>query len=258
MNINYIEKLFNFKDKIILISGTSGLLGSSLTKLFLELGSKVIGIDIKKQNIKHKNFFHLSFDISNEKKVKDSLKKIIKQFKKIDVIINNAGISFFTKFEQRTKLEMNKTFNVNIIGTINLCKNYFILHKKLSLKQCKIINIGSIYGSLSPDFRIYGKKDNFNSEVYGITKAGVTQLTKYLAAMMASNNINVNCMSPGGILNEKNKQNKKFINKYSKRVPMNRMAKVNDFHTCILFLASENSNYITGQNILIDGGLSTW
>ena len=253
-----MNKIFNFKKKIIIISGTSGLLGNSFAKLFLDLGCNVIGLDKKKNQIKHKNFYFFNEDVSNSKKVEEILKFVIKKFKKIDVIINNAGISYFTKFENRTNYELNSTLNTNLVGTINVCRNYLKLHKVHKLKKCKIINIGSIYGLLSPDFNIYDKGDNINSEIYGASKAAIIQFTKYLSVYGAKYNINVNCLSPGGILNHKNKQKKKFINKYSNRVPLKRMANTSDFFTCILFLASEKSSYVTGQNIVVDGGLSSW
>ena len=258
MKHQLIEELFNYKGKIVFITGTSGLLGSSLVNLFLKLGSIVIGVDIKKNKITHKNFLFLKINIANDKDVKKILQKIIKKHNKIDIIINNAGVSFFTKFEKRTSKELINTFNVNLVGTLNVCKNYFALHKKLKLKKCNIINIGSIYGSMSPDFRIYDNPNNYNSEIYGSTKAGVIQLTKYLAVLMSKHKININCMSPGGILNKNKRQNNKFIRKYSNRIPINRMANTEDFFTCILFLSSEKSKYITGQNIIIDGGLSAW
>ncbi len=253
-----INKFFDFKKKIIMISGTSGLLGYAFAKLFLSLGCNVIGIDKKKNQIKHKNFHFFNEDVSNSKKIENILKFIIKKFKKIDVIINNAGISYFTKFENRTNYEFSSTLNTNLLGTINICKSYLKIHKTNKLKKCRIINIGSIYGILSPDFNIYDKGDNINSEIYGASKAGIIQFTKYLSVYAAKHNITVNCLSPGGILNHKNKQKKKFINKYSKRVPLKRMADTSDFFTCILFLASEKSSYITGQNIVVDGGLSAW
>ena len=107
---------------------------------------------------------------------------------------------------------------------------------------------------MSPDFRVYGKKDNFNSEIYGATKAALIQITKYYSVILSNLNINVNCLSPGGIYDQK----KNFIKKYSQRVPKKRMAKNEDLNTGILFLASDKSDYVTGQNLIIDGGLSAW
>ena len=115
--------------------------------------------------------------------------------------------------------------------------------------------MSSIYGLVSPDFKIYSKGDRFSSEIYGATKAGLIQLTKYYSVLLARYNILVNCISPGGIKN-KNVQTKRFQKKYSNRVPLKRMAEVEDLFTTILFLSSKKTKYITGQNIVIDGGLS--
>ena len=109
--------------------------------------------------------------------------QIIKEKSKIDIILNCAAISIFTHFEKRTQKELEKTINVNIVGTHNVIKNYVKLHSKKNLKSCRIINFGSIYGVNSPDFRIYEKKDRFNSEIYGATKASIIQMTKYLGVM---------------------------------------------------------------------------
>jgi NAD(P)-dependent dehydrogenase (short-subunit alcohol dehydrogenase family) len=253
-----INKLFNFKNKIIVITGSSGLLGTSFAQLFLDMGSTVVGLDKSKNKIKNDKFYFFNLDISDEKKINKILKFVLKKFKKIDVIINNAGISYYKKFEKRTKKELNSTFNTNLVGTINICKNYLNFHKKFKLDKCSIINIGSIYGILSPDFNIYGKSDNINSEIYGATKAGIIQFTKYFSVYGAKYNINVNCLSPGGVLNSIKTQKKKFIQNYSRRVPLNRMANVDDFFTCLMFLASDKSSYVTGQNIVVDGGLSAW
>ena len=234
------ETLFNFKNKIVLITGSVGQLGSSFTKLFLSRGAIVVGLDNTHNKFKNKKFYFYSVDISKKEIVEKNIINIVNKFKKIDVIINNAGYSVFTKFDKRTNEELDKTINVNIKGTLN------------------IINIGSIYGSISPDFRIYGKNDNFNSEIYGATKASIIQLTKYYSVILSKLNINVNCLSPGGIYNSKKPQSHSFLKKYKTKVPMNSIAQSEDLHTGILFLASDKSKYINGQNIIIDGGLSVW
>ena len=167
-------------------------------------------------------------------------------------------VSVFSKYDKRTDKELDKTIDTNIKGVLNIINSYSDVHKKNKLKKCNVINIGSIYGMLSPDFRIYGKKDRFNSEIYGATKAAVIQLTKYYSVILSKYNINVNCLSPGGIFNKNKPQNKKFVKEYSKRVPQERMGDVENLFTGILFLASEHSSYISGQNLVIDGGLSTW
>lgn len=256
-NLN-INSLFNFNKKIILITGSSGQIGLSLSKLFLNLGSKVYGFDKSKSKINHKNFNFTKINITNKKSIKNKINYIIKKERKIDVIINNAGVAVFSKYDKRTEKELDEVINTNIKGSLNIINSYVESHKKNKLTKCRIINIGSIYGILSPDFRIYDKKDNFSSEIYGATKAAVIQLTKYYSVILAKHNINVNCLSPGGIYNEEKPQNKKFVKKYSSRVPLSKMGNVESLFTGILFLASESSDYVNGQNIIIDGGLSSW
>jgi 3-oxoacyl-[acyl-carrier protein] reductase len=253
-----MKNLFNFKNKIIFITGSSGQLGLSFVKLFLSQGAKVIGVDNVKNNFKNKNYLFLNQDITDKKKVEHTFSRIIKKFKKIDVIVNNAGVSIFTKYDKRKNEELDKVFNINVKGTLNIINAYSKIHKTRKLKRCSIVNIASIYGLLSPDFRIYGKKDNFNSEIYGASKAAVIQITKYYSVILSKLNINVNCLSPGGIENKKKPQNKSFIKKYSQRVPINRMGKPSDLYSGLLFLSCESSNYVNGQNIVIDGGLSVW
>jgi len=253
-----INNLFNFEKKIVLITGSSGQLGTSFSELFLSQKAIVIGIDKINNKFKDKNFFFYNLDISNNKKVEKAICNIILKFKKIDVIINNASISVYSRFDKRNDKEINNTLNCNLKGSLNLINSYFKEHQKMKLKKCNIINIGSIYGLLSPDFRIYGKNDNFNSEIYGASKAAIIQLTKYYCVALSKYNINVNCLSPGGIYNEKNPQSKSFLKKYSLRVPKNRMGKVHDLFTALLFLSSEYSSYVNGQNIIVDGGLSSW
>tara|TARA_B100000780_G_scaffold229515_1_gene169130 strand:- start:1098 stop:1859 length:762 start_codon:yes stop_codon:yes gene_type:complete len=253
-----MKNLFNFKNKIILITGSSGQLGLSFVKLFLSLGSKVVGIDSANNDFKDKNYLFYNQDISDKKKVDNIIIQVFNKFNKIDVIINNAGASVFTKYDKRNNEEIDKVINVNVKGTLNIINSYSRMHKLKKIKKCSIVNIASIYGLLSPDFRIYGKNDRFSSEIYGASKAAIIQLTKYYSVILSKLNINVNCLSPGGILNTKNPQNKSFIKKYSQRVPMNRMGKPSDLHSGLLFLSCESSSYVNGQNIIIDGGLSAW
>ena len=248
-----LEKLlFNLKDKVIILTGSEGKIGKYLKKNLENLGAKVYCIDIKK--IKKKRYF--ISNIANENRVKKILNKVINIEKKIDVIINNAGVSVYTPMEKRTSKEINYTIDVNIKGTINLIKNYFILHKKKKLTKCKILNISSIYGLVSPDLRIYSNRDNINSEIYGASKAGIIQLTKYFAAMFGKYNILVNCISPGGIVDKNHK--KKFVKKYNQKVPMNRLGLEKDLIGAVIYFSSDACSYTTGQNLVIDGGFTSW
>ena len=249
-----LEKFFNFKNKVVLITGCNGQIGTSIVDFFIDSQSKVYGIDIIKKKSK-KNLIFCKCDITSQNQIKKIINKIILKEKTIDIIINNAGISIFSSFKKRTENELDKVFRTNVASTINIIKNYVIQFDKKKIKRGKIINIASIYGFLSPDFKIYSKGDRFSSEIYGATKSSIIQLTKYYAVLLADRNINVNCISPGGILNSK-LQSKNFINKYKNRVPKKRMGLPDDVLTAIIYLSSDYSDYTTGQNIVVDGGLS--
>ena len=249
------NSLFKIDKKIVLITGVSGQLGEAFAKLYLENGCIVYGVDIKKNKLKNKKYVFLKSDITKKKNISKILNYIIKVHKKIDILINNAAVSYFSELINRNDKEIDKTYEVNLKSVINLITEYFKIHKIKKLKSSRIINIGSIYGVNSPDFKIYSKGDRFSSDIYGATKAGVIQITKYYSVLLAKHNILINTISPGGIKNKKI-QNKKFQSKYSKIVPLARMGNVEDLFTALLFLSSDNTSYITGQNLIIDGGLT--
>jgi NAD(P)-dependent dehydrogenase (short-subunit alcohol dehydrogenase family) len=250
-----LETLFNFKNKVILITGCGGQIGLKTSNLFLSLGAKVYGFDIKLSKINNKNFFYMKTDITKNKILKKNIDKIFKKEKKIDIVINNAATSIYTDIEKRNDKELNNVYSLNVLSAINVIKYFYINYKKYNLKTASIINIGSIYGFLSPEFKIYKNGERFSAEIYGASKASIIQITKYFAVLFAKNNIRINAISPGGVINKKLQSNS-FIKNYSKRVPLNRMARVEDLFTTLVYISSDYSSYLTGQNIIVDGGLS--
>ena len=247
-----IKKIFNLKNKVVIITGTNGQLGKLLAKFYITNGAIVYGLDLKIQK-KVKDLNYIKCNINDEKQLEIALKKIYEKSKKINVLVNNAAVSFFSNFNNRTKEEFLNTIITNLYSPFNLIRK---VSKKAKLKDnLRIINISSIYGNISPNFDIYSKNDRINSEVYGASKAGLQQITKYFANIFAKKNITINCISPGGIIN-KRKQNPNFIKRYTNNVPKNRMAKPEDFLSAIAFLSSVNSGYFTGQNLIVDGGLT--
>ena len=235
--------------KTAIITGSEGQLGQSFVSKLLELDYKVIGIDLVEQV--NDQIIYYKADITKKHEIESVLDSCNEN---VTVLINNAGTSVFSPFEERTEDEINLVMNVNIKGNILMTQlvynNYFKANNKGN-----IINIGSIYGMVSGDMRIYNDGDRRTPEIYGATKAAVINLTKYFATYMAPNNVRVNCISPGGIFNE---QDKDFIENYSKKVPMSRMGSEDELMSTIEYLLSEKSSYVTGQNIVIDGGLTCW
>jgi NAD(P)-dependent dehydrogenase (short-subunit alcohol dehydrogenase family) len=231
---------FGLKDKTIVVTGAGGFLGGFIRQALLSDGANVIGIDIKTSETAQ------ALDITNSDAV-DNFIELHKDLE-LDGLINNAAINI--KGYNIPDESFRKTLDVNITGTYNCISKFSTLMKDGS----SIVNVASIYGFLSPDSRIYDdNKDEYSSSAYGITKGAILQMTRYYATHLAP--IRVNSISPGGIFNA---HDKSFTDAYSKRVPLKRMAQPNEIADAMLFLLSNRSSYITGHNLVVDGGLSAW
>ena len=249
------------KNNLLFLTGCNGQLGLTITEKFFDFGWKIYGLDIPKKETSDKLSGYISGSVSDRNSFKRLFKESEKTTKNYDQVclINNAGIAVFTPSEERTYDEFLKVSEVNLLGPIYGCTEFykFVKSKKSKIDQSKIVNIASIYGQISPNKSIYTDTARTSSEIYGATKAGVIQLTKYFATRYAKEEISVNCISPGGVLNT-SLQRPDFIKNYSNLVPMNRLCKENEVSSLLFSLLSGNFNYLTGQNITIDGGMSSW
>ncbi len=251
----------DLKNKVVLLTGGNGFFGKQICNAFLNSGCKVIIIDIKKRKLSHKNVSYFKCDITSEKEINSIALRIIKKFRRIDILINNAANNYSPSKKKTKNKQFNlenfdkklwdKDLHVSLTGAF-LCTKIFgkIMSKK---NKGNIINISSDLGIISPDQRLYS--DFFKPISYSVVKHGIIGLTKYTATYWANKNIRCNCFAPGGI---HNKQPKKFINKIKKLIPLNRMAKKNEYNSTILFLASDTSSYINGATIVSDGGRTIW
>ncbi|WP_037360275.1 SDR family oxidoreductase [Asinibacterium sp. OR53] len=255
---NYLNKLFNFSGKSVLVTGACGQLGKEICLAFVNVGCMVFGVDVKTTQNNLPTVKYYEADISNQEQVDQIFSDIYEKYGKIDILINNAGVSTFEPFEERTEAKIDWVMNVNLKGTFWCIQSFVNKFDKIFQKAAVIVNIGSFYGVISPDFRIYTDCDRKNSEIYGATKAGVIQMSKYFAVHLADRNIRVNTLSPGGIFNPAAPQGTGFLNNYAFRCPMKRMANVEEMIGGILYLSSDASSYTTGQNLIIDGGMSSW
>lgn len=245
-------------ERVVVITGSSGMLGEELCQKYIDLGAKVIGVDLKlspETLSNNQNFFFFSLDIQNTEDVQKCFSGIVEQFGRLDILVNNAGIASFDHYLQRTESDFDQVMGVNLKGTFN-CIRSFIMNSSASFGDRSIVNLGSIYGIVSPDFRIYGEGDRRSPEIYGATKAGIIQLTKYFAVDAAETGIRVNAVSPGGIFNKREPQSSAFVENYCARTPMKRMADYSEVVNAIVFLTSYSASYITGHNLVVDGGYS--
>lgn len=256
--------------KVVMITGACGILGSIHAERFAAEGYIVILLDLdpdqlqsKKAAMEKKGYKVESyvFNVVDKKMWEDVAADVEKKYGKIDVLVNNAAAkskNFFDPFEEYQEEDWDHVMAVNVKGPVLGCQ--VIGAKMLSTGGGSIINILSIYGIVAPDQSIYegslynGKEINTPC-VYSASKASLWGVTKYLAAYWGDKGIRVNAVTPGGV---ESGQNDVFRDRYSKRVPMGRMANSNEMSGALLFLASDEASYITGQNIVVDGGLTVW
>ena len=269
------KKIFNIKNRIAVITGAGGMLGSEIALAMAQYGAKIALVDIDEKKIiklaksltsKYRiKTLPVKCDVSNPVDVISMVAKIEKNLGSIEILINNAASKgksleeYFKPLEKYNYEVWKEIINVNLDGMYLVAKE--VGSKMAKRKKGSIIQVASIYSSqMASDQRIYKGSRYLNTKIntptaYSVSKAGVVGLTLHLASYWASKKIRVNTLSPGGIYSG---QNKTFINNYSKRVPLGRMAKKEEMIGAILYLCSDASTYVTGQNIFVDGGLSSW
>ena len=244
--------MLNLKNKICVVTGCNGYVGKTIVKKLYALGVKVIGTDILQKNDKKLSYFY-KLDLNKKIEIENFVKIINRKFKKIDILVNNASYVGTSKILKNNfkKTDYNEKFErLNLTNTIYFTN--LILKNLQKSKSGSIINISSIYSILGFDYNLY-KGTNMKSPLaYGISKAGLSHFSKMLSSALPPN-IRINSISPGGIYR---KQPKKFVKRYLGKTPLKRMCTEEDVANAVVFFASDLSNYITGQNLIIDGGYS--
>jgi len=273
---NQSIKKFDLTGKTAIVTGGAGILGRGYARTLKENGANVIILDIDKlliekanlyfqEDLNIKNIDIFLCNVSQETEIKKVLEKILKKYKAVDILINNAATktdnldNFFDAFENYKLSTWNDVMSGNLNSMFLMNK---IIGKQMVDNKIKgsIVQVSSIYGLVGPDQRIYegsiyeNRKIN-TPAVYSVSKAAVIGFSKYLATYWGKFGIRVNSITPGGV---ESGQNDEFKQKYSKRVPLNRMGKSDEMENIILYLSSDASSYVTGQNFIIDGGLSCW
>ena len=272
VKISSKPKNFDIKNKNIVLTGSTGTLGTQFSNFLSSLGANTILIDLdKKLNKKLEEQLKKKFgtnpksfegDVTNKKQLEKISEEIISKYHNIDGLINAAG--FTTKFAKKTKTNSynnkfeklseeiwNDTIDVNLTGTF-LCSQIFG-KEMIKKKKGSIVNIASHYALIGADQRIYGKTGLNLPASYAASKGGIVNFTRYLAAYWREKNVRVNTLTPGGIFDKEN-HSKEFVKKYSERTILGRMANSDEYNGAILFLISDASSYMTGSNLIIDGG----
>lgn len=263
------DSLFDVSKEIILITGVSGQLGAEYAKTFLDRGASVFGLDIRTSYTTEtlttqypETFFFYESSVSDKASLQQALSKVVDRFGTPSVLINNAAIDSPPSappeengpFEEYPEASWDKVIDVNLKGVYLCCQVFGSAMAKAG--KGSIINVASIYGIVSPDQSIYEYRrkrgDVFYKPVaYSASKAGILNLTRYLAVYWAKQSVRVNSVIIAGVYNN---QEQDFLDAYCSRIPIGRMANLEEYNGSMLFLASKASLYMTGSNLIIDGG----
>jgi NAD(P)-dependent dehydrogenase (short-subunit alcohol dehydrogenase family) len=263
--------------RIAIVTGAIGLLGREHCRALAEAGACVVAVDIDMSDTQdfahelHRNYrvpaLGVGVDITQKAEVRSLVNLILERFGRIDILVNNAAINDMvedptvacelSRFECYPLELWRRCLDVNVTGA-------FICSQLLGTQMAAngsgaIINIASTYGLVAPDQRLYrtpdGDQEFYKSPVYPVSKGALLSLTRFLAAYWGRSGVRVNAISPGGV---ENSQEEYFVRNYSERTPLGRMARPSDFRGALLYLASDASSYVTGANIVVDGGWTIW
>ncbi len=267
---------FDMTGKTVIITGAAGLLGKQFSIALAQAGANVVVADLagipaaeNANEIKEMglNAIAVEVDITDPDSTKAMVERALTAFGSVDVLVNSAALD--PKFDSANILSQNvnefetyplsswkQALEVNLTGMF-LASQAAVL-PMLEQGRGVIVNISSIYGLVGPDQRLYERPDGtrqFKPVYYSVTKAGVLGFTRYLATYYAGKNIRVNALTPGGVFND---HDAIFTAQYSARTVLGRMANLDEMNAAMLFLCSDASSYMTGSNLVVDGGWTVW
>lgn len=264
-----IRSLLSLEGRRALITGATGGLGRVMTETLAELGADLLLVDRPGADFKPLvDSVALTWgtdvqckycDLEQPDQRDDLIDSVAQVGRGLNILINNAAFAGTSQLpgwagplEEQTVETWRRAMEVNLTAIFHLCKG-FAAHLRRA-KGASIVNIASIYGEYGPDWRLYEGTAMGNPAAYAASKGGLIQLTRWLATSMAPN-VRVNAISPGGVLRN---QPSEFVSRYEARTPLKRMATEDDFRGAVAFLTSDLSEYVTGQNISVDGGWGVW
>ena len=270
-----LPNLFNLKGRVAIVTGGAGLLGAQFCATLSEAGARVVIVDLdgntaqelaQRLSQNKLEVLALEANVSDPKSVANMVAATLDAYGKLDILVNCAALNpqfdpqnaekHTHSFENYALESWNKSLEVNLTGVF--LSSQAVVKPMLKQGSGVIINVCSTYGLIGPDQRIYqqeGQEPRYKPVDYSVTKAGVLGFTKYLATYYAGKQIRVNALTPGGVLNEHDEE---FVRAYSARTVLGRMAEKDEMNGALLFLASDASKYMTGANLVVDGGWTAW
>jgi NAD(P)-dependent dehydrogenase (short-subunit alcohol dehydrogenase family) len=263
--------LFRLDGRVAFLTGAAGLLGRPLARALASAGAHVV-LNGRTQNALEAFADELKsaglsasvacFDVTDETAVRRHIALIGEQYRRLDVLVNNASAGMPGTIESATAQDFEQIYRVNVVAAFQLLQAAIPLLKNAGSSReagSTVINIASMYGSVSPDPSIYGTSGANSPPYYGPAKAGLIQLTRYAACHLASQRIRVNCISPGPFPSAKYlERDPEFHGRLQAKNPMHRTGSPAELQGPLLFLASDASSYVTGINLAVDGGWTAW
>lgn len=258
---------FRLDGKVVVLTGAAGVVGTEAVLSLVEAGAKVCAIDrnaaLLKQKLgpEHGSLLHCAADVTNREALQKARKKLELKWGGADALVNNAvtrSRSYFEPFENFPVEEWNEVMAVNLTGAMLAAQ---VLGSPMAERgRGSIVNMLSVYGLVGPDQRIYQGSMHLGQPisspaVYGASKAGLWGLTRYLATYWGARGVRVNAVTVGAV---QNGQDESFVRNYSRNVPLGRMAQAGDVTNAMRFLVSDASGYVTGHNLVVDGGWTAW
>jgi len=235
--------------KIILVTGGSGLLGREIIKNLSESGAIALNADVNVET--NLDNLQLNVDITSEASVSNAISLVLETYGRVDGLVNNAyprTKDWGTKFEEITYTSWQTNVDIQMNTTFLFIQK---IMPELIKSKGSIVNMTSIYGVVGNDMTLYDGTNLGTAAPYSAIKGGIVNFTRYLASYFGRKGVRVNCVSPGGIFDY---QDEKFVRNYENKVPMARMGNPDDIAPVVSFLLSDGAKYITGQNIIVDGG----
>lgn len=259
--------LFSLEGRIAVVTGGLGQLGRQFTSALIENGARVAVLDRREPPQRTSDrCLYLCADVCDRVSLESALARIEDEWGTPHVLVNNAALDsppdapagVNGPFETYPVDLWRRVMDVNVTGVFLCCQT--IGGRMAAAGLGSVINVASIYGLVSPDQRVYeyrrqGEEDFFKPAAYSASKSALLNFTRYLATYWAPRNVRVNTVSFAGVFNN---QNDAFLREYTRRVPLGRMAREDEYNGAIVFLASDASSYMTGANLVLDGGYTAW
>ncbi len=273
--MNLVKQLFNLQHKVIIVAGGAGQIGFSFCTILADAGATVIIADLDlemaenkisqlKDRVIKEKLHAIKLDVTQTVEISNFYKEVRAKFGKIYGLVNcfhfkgnsrqlDTTSNFFADFEDYPEEAWNLVHDINLKGSFLMSQKAILYFKENG--QGVIVNVSSTYGNVSANKSIYGNSGINSPVAYATSKAAIINLTRYIATHLADQNIRANVLSPGGVFNN---QSEEFLKNYTNLTPLKRMANAEDYQGAILYMMSDASKYMTGANLVVDGGWTAW